>query len=127
MDNRQAIKAQVKGFLVPVFVGTQENGEPLNGLDAEGFELVRQGYACAKCMAVFDTYTVSCPVCHTTRDVGADIAEAPALWQQHLNERNQDEPTPRAPIDPMKAILTLGQDPNVEQIQLRGKAKVRRS
>src|SRR5215471_15998779 len=98
MDNTRAIKSQVKGFLTPVFIGTQENGEPLNGLDRESFELVRAGYACAKCLAYFDTYTITCPVCHTSRDVGRDIASAPEYWQQHIDERNQDNPTPRVHV-----------------------------
>jgi len=118
VNREQAIKSQVKGFLVPEFTMDFPGGGRLNGLTEPDFERVRAGYACAECLAVFDTYTVTCPVCGLARDLGRDIADAPSLWVQHINERNQDEPSPRRTIDPAAEIARLGAHPDVEQIQL---------
>ena len=118
MDRKQAIASQVKGFLVPEFTMDFPDGRRLNGLTEADFERVRAGYACAECLAVFDTYTIACPVCGLRRDLQRDIADAPALWTQHINERNQDEPTARTVRSPEEAILMAGRDPEVEQIDL---------
>ena len=118
MDNSEAIKRQVKGFLTPVFVGEGPDGRELSGLDPESFGLVVSGYACAKCLAYFDTYTITCPVCGLARDLERDLLEAPRLWQEHIDERNRDTPTPRARIDPAEAIRLAGLNPDVEQVKL---------
>jgi len=118
MDNTEAIKRQVKGFLTPVFIGEGPDGRELSGLDAESFRLVVEGYACAKCLALFDTYTITCPVCGLTRDLERDLLEAPSLWQEHIDERNRDTPSARARVNPAEAIRLAGLNPDVEQVKL---------
>ena len=121
MRPEEAITRQVKGWLVPIFQSRDEGGRTLNGLCAEDFAKVCAGYACSDCLAVFDTYTVTCPVCGTTRDVDADIREAPPLWLQHLRERDLDEPADKPPVvNPFAGGTVL---PEMETIPL---AKLRK-
>lgn len=115
----ELIKSHVKGFLSPVFLGNDEQGNKLFGLDHAQFERVRQGFACSGCLAYFDTYMVTCPACGKKRDVLQDIQDAPAIWQQHINERNQDVPTERyVPPTIEDAIAAVQADGDVDHVQL---------
>lgn len=87
MNREQAISQQVKGFLVPEFTMKLPNGQTLNGLTERGMEMIKDGYACGECLATFDHYTVVCPICGLSRDVMADVQEAPQLWLDHIAER----------------------------------------
>lgn len=86
MNNAEAIVAQVKGFIEPIFVGVAEDGRTLNGIGPEDWRMIQEGYACGECLAIFATYTITCPVCKNQRDVLADIPP-PQLWLDHLKER----------------------------------------
>jgi predicted ATP-dependent serine protease len=106
----------VKGWLVPIFMQTDPaTGRRLNGLGPQDFNKVREGFACAECLAEFSHYTLKCPVCGWTRDLEADLSEAPQLWQDHLNERENPVDKPR-PMNPLVAIENIKKDKDVEQI-----------
>lgn len=104
LTREDAIKRQVKGFIEPVFTRQLENGTRLNGLTAGGIAMIRAGYACGECLAMFDRYTVKCPVCGLTRDVAADLIDPPQLWLDHLSDRYNDDAPATPPIVPHKAI-----------------------
>lgn len=97
MNRADAIKQQVVNFLVPEFTQKMPDGRTLNGLSENDFRMVVDGYACGECLAVFAHYTVRCPLCGTTRDVSADVQEAPQLWLDHLAERHASEPVAKQP------------------------------
>lgn len=83
-----AINDLVIGWMDPIF--TREDPatkEVLNGLGPEDFHRVRAGYGCPKCLAVFKTYLVQCPVCRFTRNVEEDIVAPPQHWVDHLEDR----------------------------------------
>jgi len=85
-DAEQDVVARVKGFIEPIFVGVAPDGKTLNGVGPEDWRMIQEGYACPECLAIFDTYTITCPVCKHQRDVLADIPP-PELWLDHLKER----------------------------------------
>lgn len=98
LQRKEQIAREVKGFLVPVFQEKAPDGRFLNGLDEISFAKVRAGYACADCLAEFDKYTAVCPVCGLSRDVEADVKEAPRLWTEHLRERHLDVPAAKPDV-----------------------------
>jgi hypothetical protein len=133
LDRAQAIQQQVVGFLEPEFSLQLPNGQTLNGLTERGVEMIRDGYACGECLAIFRHYTVTCPVCGLSRDVMADVQEAPQLWLDHIHERNRedlpDKPevvNPFQAMSPLKALDYVHRDPNVEQIPIEKLRKKRR-
>jgi hypothetical protein len=122
-----SLQHQVRGFLIPMFQGEQPNGEPLHGLTRGDYEKVRQGYACARCLAEFVVYTITCPLCGLRRDVAADIEEAPQLWLDHIAERNLDVPVEKQHASsPDEAIEMIAKSKDVEQIPLSKLRKRRR-
>lgn len=98
MTNSDLVKNHVVGFLIPIFMEDRPDGERLNGLAPSDFEKVRHGYACARCLAEFDMYMLTCPVCGLQRDLAADIQEAPQLWLDHLHEHNSDVPAEKPAV-----------------------------
>lgn len=59
-----------------------ETGEPRWGLGHKSFQLVVQGYACARCTTYYDgIYRPRCPVCGYERDVSKDFFEEPDYWK----------------------------------------------
>src|SRR5262252_9715343 len=99
MGREQLIQAQVTWFLNPVFVDRNvRTGETvMNGLAEDDFRKVMTGYACGNCLAEFDSYTVTCPVCGEKRDTTDDVPETPELWLNALRDRENPPPvSPRA-------------------------------
>jgi hypothetical protein len=127
-DRSAAIKAQVKGFLNPIFVERDpRTGEVLaSGLAPDDFQMVAQGFACARCLAIFDTYTITCPACLLQRDFSADVPQAPELWLAHLREQQQEEPTPREPRSFDEAMAAKLAAADVDTIPLSKMRKRRR-
>ena len=126
-------KALIKGFMVPIYDRTDPvTGRVLHGLGPEDYGKVRDGYGCPACLAEFVTYLVRCPACGWVRDVAADFAAAPGLWQQSIREREGDT-TPyfkpsKNPFDEMMGVLA--EDPDVDHValsELSRKSRVRRS
>ena len=83
-----ANKGLIKGFLQPIFY--DEYGR-FSALSPQGFEKVRDGYACAKCLCEYTTYLVKCPVCGHERDLAADLEDARADHVAHLREEQRTE------------------------------------
>lgn len=81
-------KSMVKGFLVPLFYDEHGRGSALTTHD---FAKVRDGYACAKCLAEYVTYLATCPVCGHQRDLAADLQAPDPLHGAHLLERQTTE------------------------------------
>jgi hypothetical protein len=86
-EAEQDVVSRVKGFIEPIFVGVAPDGKTMNGVGPEDWRMIKEGYACGECLAIFDTYTIRCPVCKTTRDVFADLLPPPQDWLDHLRER----------------------------------------
>lgn len=83
-----ASKSLIRGFLVPVFYDENGGGSALGHDD---FCKVRDGYACAACLAEYTTYLVRCPVCGHMRDLAADLQAPDPLHEDHLAERVRTE------------------------------------
>lgn len=81
-------KGLIRGFLKPIFY--DEWGRS-SALTTEDFRKVRDGYACAKCLAEYVTYLVRCPVCGAQRNVEADLIAPDPLEAAHLLERDRTE------------------------------------
>jgi hypothetical protein len=110
--------SRVKGFLIPEFTETLRDGRTLNGLTSEGFKMVMAGYACGECLAMFDRYTLVCPVCGSWHNP-EQVVPAPQLWLDHLAERYADEPYEKpAVVNPFDAIQQVMENPEVEKIPL---------
>lgn len=119
MDKRQEIRSQVKGFLVPIFMQDDPaTGRRMNGLSPRDFEKVKAGFACAECLAEFDHYTITCPVCGRTRDFARDVQEAPQLWKDHLRDHYEDRtPYTRMRRNPLEEGSLMPSD-EVEQVSV---------
>lgn len=131
--NAAVLQSVVKGFLVPIYDRTDPaTGRVLHGLSPQDFQKVRDGYACPDCLAEYGTYTPKCVLCGWERDIAADIARAPAYWQQSIDERENDR-TPYAkpvsnPFDRMMGNLAADKDvDHVALSDLAKQSKVRRS
>ena len=90
IDQQQvdAINELVIGWMEPIF--TREDPitkHVLNGLGPKDFQRVKSGYGCPKCLAVFKTYLVQCPVCRFQRNIEEDITSPPQEWVDHLEDR----------------------------------------
>lgn len=83
-----ANKNMVKGFLVPIFY--EENGAGA-ALTDDDFNKVKDGYACALCLAEYVTYLVTCPVCSHKRDLAKDLQDPDPLHGDHLRVRQDTE------------------------------------
>lgn len=115
MPGEAAIRSSVKGFLVAEFTDEHTG---MAALTAANFEKVRQGYACARCLAEFFHYMPSCPVCGLERDIAADLRETPQVWQEHYDERNK--PAHKTRVASAKDALDhLAVSPDVERIPLK--------
>lgn len=126
-------KALITGFMVPIYDKTDPaTGKVLHGLGPADFRKVEAGYACPACLAEFATYLVTCPACGYQRDVIRDFEKAPALWQQSIDERENDR-TPyfkpaRNPFDEMMGVLQHDTDvDHVALSDLARKSKARRT
>lgn len=112
-----AINELVVGWMDPIF--TREDPitkQVLNGLGPEDFTRVKSGYGCPKCLAIFKTYLVQCPVCKFTRNLEEDIVAPPQHWVDHLADRARlPEGTPVSFDDFMREINA---DPNIEKQRL---------
>jgi hypothetical protein len=78
----------VKGFLRPIFFDEHSSK---SALGPEEFAKVRDGYACARCLAEYVTYLPTCPVCGHQRDLAADLEAPDDLHVNHLRERQDTE------------------------------------
>jgi hypothetical protein len=78
----------VKGFLIPIFYDEHSSK---SALGREDFLKVRDGYACAKCLAEYVTYLPTCPVCGHQRDIAEDLEAPDDLHVDHLREREATE------------------------------------
>jgi len=121
-ENEEKVVTRVTGFIEPVFIGVAPDGKTLNGVGPEDWQRIQEGYACGECLAMFNTFTLQCPVCHTNRlDVPMNVP-APQDWIDHLKER--ENPSPKPPLrSPLEAIYGVKDDPDVEQVPV---AKLRR-
>ena len=112
-----SINELVVGWMEPVF--TREDpitGHVLNGLGPQDFHRVRSGYGCPKCLAIFRTYLVQCPVCHFVRDIEEDIVAPPQHWVDHLEDRKSyASGTPLSFDDFMREVNA---DPDIEKRRL---------
>lgn len=77
-----------KGFLIPIFY---DEHTMKSALGPDDFMKVRDGYACAKCLAEYVTYLPTCPVCGHQRDLAADLEAPDDLHVDHLRERRDTE------------------------------------
>lgn len=120
MQHEEELKRRIKGFLVPIFMS--EDG--LNGLSPGDFEKVKQGYACARCLAEFDTYTLKCPACGLERDLAEDLKDAPQLWLDHMKNHNEDLTPYTQPVyNPFAEGATLPDDIETIPIKKLGPSK----
>jgi hypothetical protein len=107
----------VKGFLVPIFYDEHTSRSALGPTD---FAKVRDGYACARCLAEYTTYLVRCPVCSHERDLAADLEAPDPLQVDHLREREHtqgmDSPAPRG-FDEFMADVNA--DPDIDHTTLK--------
>lgn len=77
-----------KGFLIPIFY---DEFTMKSALRPDDFAKVRDGYACARCLAEYVTYLPTCPVCSHQRDLAADLEAPDELHVDHLKERRDTE------------------------------------
>ena len=112
-----AINELVIGWMEPIFVREDPvTREVLNGLGPEDFNRVRSGYGCPKCLAVFKTYLVQCPVCKFTRNIEEDIVAPPQHWVDHLADR--DKIATGTPLSVDEFLAEVARDPNIEKQRL---------
>jgi hypothetical protein len=117
MVDASTLQSVVKGFLIPCYTDERTGTHTFD--DPEAFEKVRQGYACASCLAEFHHYMPVCPLCGNERDVAQDLRETPKMWQEHYDEANS--PGERTETVPMhETIQQLLASKEVEQIPLKG-------
>lgn len=88
VDTVIANRNLVKGFLCPIFYNENGTGSALTDDD---FQKVKEGYACALCLAEYVMYLARCPVCGHERDLAKDLADPDPLHGQHLIERQETE------------------------------------
>lgn len=81
-------KNLVKGFLCPIFYNENGTGAALTD---EDFRKVKDGYACALCLAEYVMYLVKCPVCNHKRDLEKDLQDPDPLHGDHLRARQDTE------------------------------------
>lgn len=118
-----ANRGLVKGFLVPIFY---DEHSASSALTTEDFGKVRDGYACAKCLAEYVTYLVRCPVCGAHRDVAADLVAPDPLHGDYLRERVETEGMDTgAPAGFDEFMRAVESNPDVDHIPL-SKLKKRR-
>lgn len=111
-----AIRSAVKGFLVAEL---HDEATGMSGLRPAEFEKVRQGYACARCLAEFFHYMAVCPVCGLERDIAADIRAAPQPWLDR--DKELAKPTHKTRVATAEdALAHLALPANAEQIPLKG-------
>ena len=110
-----ASQSLIKGFLVPVFYDEHGRG---SALDTEGFEKVRQGYACAYCLCEYTMYLVRCPVCQRERDITRDLEAPHQDHVDHLRERQggMDTAVPQGFEEFMRSVNA---DENIEKIDVK--------
>lgn len=112
-----AINELVVGWMEPVFKRTDPiSGEILNGLAPSDFQRVRSGYGCPRCLAVFKTYLVRCPVCRFIRNIEDDIVAPPQHWVDHLKDRETYETGKPLTFDEFMA--EVARDPDIEKQRL---------
>ena|SRR6266542_639434 len=58
----------------------------LAGFGPEAFQMIVEGYKCAKCWEEFPCYTPVCTVCGLARDLDADIQDLPQHWRPDPTE-----------------------------------------
>lgn len=78
----------IKGFLCPIFYEEHGNQSALSDTD---FRKVKDGYACALCLAEYVMYLAKCPVCGHVRDIAKDLAAPDPLHGDHLRARQDTE------------------------------------
>lgn len=126
-ERKRELDTLVAGWMEPVFKRTDPaTGRVLNGLAPADFARVTSGYGCADCLAKFTTYLITCPVCGWTRDLAADIQDAPDYWRQHLDDRASGYAPPirRAATSIDEIMREIAADKEVDQIPMR---KLKRS
>lgn len=118
-----ANKGLVKGFLKPVFYDEYSSSSALTTGD---FEKVRDGYACARCLAEFVMYLVKCPVCGHERDLAADLEAPNREHVAYLEEkRDTDGMDTGVPAGFDEFMRSVEQNPDIDHIPL-SKLKKRR-
>ncbi len=90
MENYQAVAerlSQIKRFIVPVKSDDPIPGRPQRfGLNAHDFGLVREGRACARCLACWEDRPLAvCPACGHERSWN-DILDGIKEWSDHDKE-----------------------------------------
>lgn len=119
IDQQQvdAINELVVGWMEPVFKRTDPvTGHVLNGLGPSDFRRVQAGYGCPRCLAIFRTYLVSCPVCRFVRNLEEDVVAPPQHWVDHLKDREAVESGVPLSFDEfMSEVLS---DPDIEKQRL---------
>lgn len=119
-----ANKNLVKGFLVPIFFSETGSG---SALEREDFLKVRDGYACAKCLAEYVMYLATCPVCGHVRDLAKDLEDPDPLHVEHLRERARTEGMDTGVARGFDEFMAdVNADPDVEQIPIDKLRKRRR-
>lgn len=112
-----SLQSLVTGFLVPEYSDAERGQHTFS--NPEDFEKVRLGYACAFCLAEFNTYMPVCPLCGNQRDVARDIKETPRDLQAYYDEATgPGERTETVPMHETIAQLLGSRD--VEHIPLKG-------
>lgn len=106
--------------MVPVMKRTDPyTGDVLNGLGPVDFDRVRAGHGCPKCLAIYNTYLVVCPVCDYTRDLAADIeGKAPQHWVDHLADRHAEDAEGGTPLSFDEFMGEVLKDSDIEHRQL---------
>ena len=116
---RQAeiLKPLVIGFLSPIYSKLQENGRHVHGLTKDDFDRVMAGFSCGECLACFDTYQETCPVCGLSRELGARWQDDPDGWNayhdEHLNGSGKTETR-----DVHSFLADLHKDKDVDHVDL---------
>lgn len=81
----------VQGYLTPRYVEYMEDGRRVAELGSKDLERIKDGYACAECLAFFGERFQNCPGCGHLLDVNRDIVDYhPDHWQP-VDGRTSDE------------------------------------
>lgn len=120
--NSHEIRSVVVGFLTPAYVQHDVHGRMLNAFSSlEDIKKIKEGYACGNCCSVFNSFQLTCPVCHLAMNVSGQMQDTPADWQQfydgHVNgglEHGSDQI--RTPEEFLGAVA---RDSDIDQIPLK--------
>ena len=116
---RQAeiLRPLVTGFMTAYYSSLQENGRHVHALGKDDFDRVMAGFGCGECLATFDTYMETCPVCGLSREIGARWQDDPDNWNayhdEHLNGSGKTQTR-----DVHQFLDDLQKDKDVDHVEL---------